>query len=98
MSTPVPLSAVSVNLGCASPSAVLPLRRSAAVTWAERVRREEAPDLVFAQEVPDAGWLAQWELKGWGVSTVEGPSYRVRSALLWHGRLIEDRGPGAADG
>lgn len=89
----MPLKAVTVNLGCASPSAVLPLRRAAAATWAERVRREEQLNLVFAQEVPDTEWLDAWELAGWSVSDVEGPRYRVRSVLLWRGGTLEDLGP-----
>ncbi len=86
------LIAVTVNLGCASPSAVLSQRRAAAATWAERARRQEQPNLVFAQEVPDTAWLEAWELAGWSVSVVEGPQYRVRSALLWRGGGVEDLG------
>ena len=87
----MPLSAVSANLGCASPSRVLAAREVAAVEWAERVRRFEEPHLVFAQEVPNDQWLDAWRAEGWKVSEPEGPSYRVRSALLW--RDLEDLGP-----
>ncbi|MBD3923284.1 hypothetical protein IEZ26_01515 [Nocardioides cavernae] len=85
------LRAVSANLGCASPSRVLPARQAAAVEWAERVRRLEEPHLVFAQEVPNDQWLDAWRTEGWDVSVTEGPRYRVRSALLW--REVEDLGP-----
>lgn len=84
------LNAVTANLGCASPSAVGAERRAAAATWAGAVRREEQPHLVFAQEVPDDGWVQSWIDQGWSASETAGPTYRVRSVLLW--RDVQDLG------
>jgi hypothetical protein len=85
------INAVTANLGCAAPSAVGAERRAAADAWAVRVRREEVPNLIFAQEVPDEGWVDSWKADGWHASVPEGPSYRVQSRLLWSG--LEDLGP-----
>lgn len=85
------ITAVTANLGCASPSALGPARRAAADSWAEQERREDAPNLVFAQEVPDDAWVDAWATAGWQPSVPEGPAYRVRSRLLWRG--MEDLGP-----
>jgi endonuclease/exonuclease/phosphatase family metal-dependent hydrolase len=89
--SPMTISAVTANLGCASPSAVGAERRAAADAWAQRARQEERPNLVFAQEVSDDAWLDAWAADGWQASEAEGPSYRVRSRLLW--RDLEDLGP-----
>jgi len=58
------INAVTWNLGCASPSAGQGARREAATAWAaELIAR--APDLVFAQEVPNIDWLSTWTARGY---------------------------------
>jgi endonuclease/exonuclease/phosphatase family metal-dependent hydrolase len=83
------IRAVTANLGCASPSAVGAARVQAADRWAQE-QRDARVDLVFAQEVP-RGWLEKWAHE-YDMAEIQGPSYRVRSALLWRrGRIESER-------
>lgn len=76
------LTAVSANLGCEYHSPVLERRREAAVHWGQQ-ERDRGTDLVFVQEIPGECWLATWREAGYETTTVDGPTFRVRSAVVW---------------
>lgn len=71
--------AVTVNLGGASPGALVDPKR--ADEWAKAAAKQRY-DVVFAQEVPNDEWLGIWEEQGYRVVPCEGTSYRTRSALI----------------
>jgi endonuclease/exonuclease/phosphatase family metal-dependent hydrolase len=77
------IRAITFNLGCASPSAVSAQRRDAAYDWARGARDSNDLSLLFLQEVPDGRFLDEFTDAVWGVATGDGPTYRVRSAVLW---------------
>lgn len=73
---------VSANLG----------RRDVAVAWVQDVlgrTGREAVDLLFLQEVPlNHDWGATCEKAGFEIATGAGPTYQVRSLLLWRGSTV----------
>lgn len=81
------ISAVTANLGCASPSAVRGRRVAAAVSWGEQ-ERERGTDLIFAQEIPSRAWLDEWVAAGYQVAPADGPQFKVRSGLIWKAPIM----------
>jgi hypothetical protein len=77
--TQKPWRAVSVNLGGASPGALVDPER--ADEWAKAAVQPQY-DVVFAQEVPNDEWLGIWEANGYRVVEYDGKPYRTRSALI----------------
>lgn len=71
-------------------TANLARRPGAAHAWAHRVLNgdDAAPDIVFAQEVPD-GWTDIWCSRGYAVYADRTPEWTVRSALLTRLPVVE---------
>ena len=76
-------SAVTVNLGGASPGAIVDPQRAA--DWLENHRTRF--DVVFAQEIPGDDWFEAWP--GYRVFQTTVPQYRARSAVLLRKETIE---------
>lgn len=68
--------AVTVNLGGASPGAIVDPRRAA--DWLKNNRTRF--DVVFAQEIPGDDWLDAWP--SYRIFQTTDPQYRARSAVL----------------
>lgn len=85
-----PLSAVSVNLGCASPSAAAVRRRRLAPRFLAELGDV---DLVLAQEAPDPGEIELGDDFSVGPVTAAPSSRWPLSCIIWRSSTIEDRGP-----